>query len=79
MMKRLPQAIFVVDIKKEKTAVSEANKIGLPVIALVDTNVNPEKVIYPIPANDDAIRSIDIITNLIADCVLAAKQATIKF
>lgn len=77
-MKRLPQAIFVVDIRKEKTAVSEANKVGIPVIAMVDTNVNPEKTTYPIPANDDAIKSIDIITNLIADSVLAAKQATIK-
>ncbi|PWB39096.1 MAG: 30S ribosomal protein S2 [Parcubacteria group bacterium] len=77
-MKRLPQAIFVVDIKKEKTSVSEANKIGLPVIAMVDTNVNPEQVNYPIPANDDAIKSIDLMVNLIADCINAAKQATVK-
>lgn len=72
-MKRLPQAIFVVDIKKEKTAVSEARKTGVPIIALTDTNVNPELVNYPIPANDDAVKSIEVITRLIADCIKQAK------
>jgi len=72
-MKRLPQAIFVVDIKKERTAISEANKIGIPVIAMVDTNVNPELVTYPIPANDDAVKSIEIITQLIAETIKRAR------
>jgi len=73
-MKHLPKAIFVVDIKKESTAVSEANKMGIPVIALVDTNVNPELTTYPIPANDDAIKSIEVITDLIAQAVREARQ-----
>lgn len=76
-MKRLPQAVFVIDIKKEKTAVSEARKTQVPVIALTDTNVNPELVDFPIPGNDDAIKSIEVITNLLADCIKQAK-ATVK-
>jgi len=68
-MKNLPKAVFVVDIKKERTAVSEAIKTGVPVIAMTDTNVNPELVDYPIPANDDAVKSIERITNLIAEAV----------
>lgn len=74
LMKRLPKAIFVVDIKKENTAVTEAKKVGIPVIAMVDTNVNPEKVDYPIPANDDAVKSIDAITNLVADTISNSKN-----
>ncbi|OGY93748.1 MAG: 30S ribosomal protein S2 [Candidatus Komeilibacteria bacterium RIFOXYC1_FULL_37_11] len=73
-MKTLPKAVFVVDLKKEATAVSEANKMGIPVIALVDTNVNPELAAYPIPANDDAIKSIEIITNMIAEAVRNARS-----
>jgi small subunit ribosomal protein S2 len=72
-MKALPKAVFVVDIRKEKTAVSEANRMKIPVIALVDTNVNPEKAQYPIPANDDAVKSIDIITNLLAASIKEAR------
>lgn len=68
-MKTLPKAVFVVDIKKEATAVAEANKMGIPVIALTDTNVNPELADYPIPANDDAIKSIEAITDVIADAI----------
>ena len=68
-MKTLPKAIFVVDLKKEGTAVAEANKMGIPVIALTDTNVNPELAQYPIPANDDAIKSIEVITDVIADAI----------
>jgi len=74
LMKRLPKAIFVVDIKKENTAVSEAKKVGIPVIAMVDTNVNPDKVNYPIPANDDAVKSIEIISNLVADTIAKSKN-----
>jgi len=72
-MKRLPQAIYVVDIIKEKTAVSEARKMNIPIIAMTDTNVNPELVTHAIPANDDAIKSIEIITNLLADTIKEAK------
>jgi small subunit ribosomal protein S2 len=73
-MKTLPKAVFVVDLKKEATAVSEANKMNIPVIAMADTNVNPELAAYPIPANDDAIKSIEVITDLIADAVRGARS-----
>lgn len=76
-MKKLPQAVFVVDIKKERTAVAEAIKTRIPIIALVDTNVNPELVDYPIPANDDAIKSIEVITNLVAEAIKEAKNSPI--
>ena len=69
-MGSLPGAIFVVDIKKESIAVNEANKLEIPVIGLVDTNVDPDPIDYPIPANDDAIRSIRTITRAIADGVI---------
>lgn len=72
-MKNLPKAIFVVDIKKEKTAIAEANKMKIPVVAMVDTNVNPELVDYPIPANDDALKSIEMITSLIAEAIKKAR------
>lgn len=72
-MKKLPQAIFVVDIKKERTAIREAKKMNIPVIAMADTNVNPELVDYYIPANDDAIKSIELITSLIAEAINEVK------
>lgn len=72
-MKRLPQAIYVIDIIKEKTAVSEARKMNIPIIAMTDTNVNPELVTHAIPSNDDAIKSIEIITNLLAETIKEAK------
>lgn len=66
-MDRLPDALFVVDPKREHIAVSEANKLGIPVIAIVDTNCNPEEIDYVIPGNDDAIRTIRLIASQIAD------------
>ena len=68
-MTRTPSAMFVVDITKEALAVEEAHKLGIPVVAIVDTNADPEAVEYPIPANDDAIRGIELLTNLFADAV----------
>ena len=68
-MNRTPSALFVVDINKEALAVQEAHKLGIPVVALVDTNTDPEEVNYPIPANDDAIRGIELLTSLMADAV----------
>ena len=67
---RLPEALFVVDPKKEQIAVSEARKIGIPVIAIVDTNCDPEEIEYPIPGNDDAIRAIRLFTSRVADALL---------
>ena len=70
-MEELPDALFVVDPKKEDIAVSEANKLGIPVIAIVDTNCDPELIDYPIPGNDDAIRAIRLFASRIADAYLA--------
>jgi small subunit ribosomal protein S2 len=74
-MEALPDAIFVVDPKKEYIAVAEANKLGIPVIAVVDTNCDPEMVDYPIPGNDDAIRAIRLFAAKIADSYLAGAGA----
>ncbi|MFT8703980.1 30S ribosomal protein S2 [Bifidobacterium aquikefiricola] len=68
-MNRTPSALFIIDINKEALAVQEAHKLHIPVVALVDTNTDPETVTYPIPANDDAIRGIELLTSLMADAV----------
>ena len=68
-LQRLPEAIFVIDTKKEHIAVTEARKLGLPVIAIVDTNCDPDEVDYIIPGNDDAIRAVSLITRVIADAL----------
>ena len=73
-MKKLPGAIFVVDSKKEEIAVKEARKLGVPVIATVDTNCDPDVIDFPIPANDDAIRAVKLLTSKIADAVLEGRQ-----
>jgi len=73
-MKELPGALFVVDPRKEKIAVSEARKLGIPVVAIVDTNCDPDEVDYVIPGNDDAIRAVKLITSKIADSVLEGRQ-----
>jgi len=73
-MDTLPGALFVVDIIKDKIALSEAKKLDIPVVAIVDTNCNPDEVDYPIPANDDAIKAIKLICSRIADAVLEGKQ-----
>ena len=66
---RVPSAIWVVDTKKEHLAIDEAKKLGIPVIAILDTNCDPDEVTYPIPGNDDAIRSVALLTRVIADAV----------
>jgi small subunit ribosomal protein S2 len=73
-MGRLPGALFVVDAKKEMIAVREANKLGLPVIAIADTNADPDVIDYPIPGNDDAIRSVSLIVGTIADTIEQARR-----
>ena len=69
-MRELPVLLFVVDVQREATAVAEADKLGIPIVAMVDTNCDPDPIDYVIPANDDAIRSIRLITHAIADAVL---------
>jgi small subunit ribosomal protein S2 len=73
-MPGLPDAIFIVDLKKERLAVQEARKLGIPIIAIVDTNCDPDEVDYVIPGNDDAIRAIKLISNKIADAIIEIKQ-----
>ncbi|PKL06530.1 MAG: 30S ribosomal protein S2 [Spirochaetae bacterium HGW-Spirochaetae-9] len=71
-MKDLPGILFVVDTRKEAIAVAEAQRLGIPIVAVVDTNCNPEGITYPIPGNDDAIRSISLFTQIIANAVVEA-------
>ena len=77
-MTRKPDAIFVLDTKKEHIAVTEANKLGIPVVAVVDTNVDPELVQYPIPGNDDAIRANSLLARVIADAVEEGRYIAAK-
>ena len=72
-MSRLPGALFVVDAKKERNAIAEANKLGIPVVAIVDTNADPDLITVPIPGNDDAIRSVSLITKALVDIVAEAR------
>ncbi|HEX6230219.1 MAG TPA: 30S ribosomal protein S2 [Actinomycetota bacterium] len=73
-LERLPDAVFVIDTKKEQIAVNEARKLGLPVIAIVDTNCDPDEVDYVIPGNDDAIRSVSLVTRIVADALIEGRQ-----
>lgn len=73
-MKEVPQAIYVVDCKMEELAIKEASLLGIPVFAMIDTNVDPDLVTYPIPANDDAIRSVKLITSVMANAIVEGNQ-----
>ena len=73
-MKELPGVMFIVDPKKERIAILEARKLNIPVVGLVDTNCNPEDVDYAIPGNDDAIRAVKLITDVMANAVIEGRQ-----
>jgi len=73
-MNRLPGVLFIVDAKKERIAVAEANKLGIPVVAIVDTNADPELITVPIPGNDDAIRAVSLLTATVADVIGEARR-----
>ncbi len=73
-MKEIPSALFVVDPRKEKNAILEAKKLGIPVIAIVDTNCDPEEADYPIPGNDDAIRAVKLIVSTIGNAIIEGRQ-----
>ncbi|MEA3248990.1 MAG: 30S ribosomal protein S2 [Patescibacteria group bacterium] len=77
-MKRLPDAIFIVDCKKEKTALREAKSKGVPVIALLDTNVNPNDIAHGIPSNDDALKTIEMMVGLVAEAIKEGKANPVK-
>ena len=73
-MNKLPDALFIIDPKKEETAVKEARQLGIPIVALVDTNCDPDLIDYVIPGNDDAIRAVKLIASRIADAIIEIKQ-----
>ena len=73
-MKRLPAALFVVDLRKEKNAILEAKKLGIPVVAIVDTNCDPDEVDYVIPGNDDAIRAVKLIAETMSNAIIEGRQ-----
>jgi len=74
-MKKIPSAIFIVDIKKEEIAVKEARKLNIPIFALVDTNCDPDLIDYPIPGNDDSTKSVTIISKIVADAILEGRES----
>ncbi|WP_104371153.1 30S ribosomal protein S2 [Desulfocucumis palustris] len=73
-MRKLPGALFIIDPRKERIAVAEARKLGIPIVAIVDTNCDPDEIDYVIPGNDDAIRAVRLLTGKMADAVLEGKQ-----
>jgi small subunit ribosomal protein S2 len=73
-MRRLPDLLFLIDVRRENIAVQEANRLGIPIVAMVDTNCDPDPIDYVIPSNDDAIRAIKLITSKIADAALEGRQ-----
>ena len=77
-MEKLPDALFIIDPKRENIAVAEARKLSIPIVAVVDTNCNPEEIDYVIPGNDDAIRAIKLMTSVIADAVLEGEKASLE-
>lgn len=78
-MEHLPKAVFIVDTKKEETAVCEANRLSIPIVALIDTNSDPDLVTFPIPGNDDATKSIRLITSLMADTILDGRKKFLSY
>ena len=73
-MKSMPQALFVVDPRKERNAIAEARKLNIPIVGIVDTNCDPDEIDYVIPANDDAIRAVKLLTGKMADAILEGQQ-----
>ena len=78
-MKKLPDAIFVVDPTEEHNAVAEANKLGIPVFALIDTNADPDNITYPVPSNDDAVHSVSLLVALFADAIVEGKGGVLSY
>jgi small subunit ribosomal protein S2 len=78
-MEQPPAALFIIDSKKEETAVREANRLGIPIVALIDTNSNPDMIDYPIPGNDDAVKSIQLVTSIIADTVIDGRKRFLSY
>jgi small subunit ribosomal protein S2 len=77
-MPGLPAVVFVIDTKKEKIAVAEANRLGIPIVGVVDTNCDPTVIDFPVPGNDDALRAIRLFAKLVADTVLEARSLALE-
>jgi small subunit ribosomal protein S2 len=77
-MEKLPDALVIIDTNREQIAVAEANRLGVPIVAIVDTNCDPERVDYPIAGNDDAIRSIRVILQKLVDAIMGARGQSAK-
>ena len=77
-MNRLPSVLFVIDVKKEEIAVSEGRRLGIPIVGICDTNSDPEKIEYPVPGNDDALRSIRFFASFVADTVLEVRTTSLE-
>jgi small subunit ribosomal protein S2 len=73
-MQKLPGALFIIDPRKERIAVAEAKKLGIPIVAIVDTNCDPDEIDHVIPGNDDAIRAVKLLTGKMADAVIEGRQ-----
>ena len=73
-VKKLPGALFIVDTRKERNAIAEAHRLGIPVVAIADTNCDPDEIDYPIPGNDDAIRAIKLISSIMANAMIEGRQ-----
>lgn len=78
-MERMPRAVFIVDTKKEETAVREARRLSIPIISLIDTNSNPDLVTFPIPGNDDATKSIRMVTSILTDTVIEGRKKFLSY
>jgi len=78
-MERMPKAAFIVDTKKEETAVAEARRLGIPIVGLIDTNSNPDLIDYPIPGNDDATKSISAVATIMADTVIEGRKKFLSY
>jgi small subunit ribosomal protein S2 len=77
-MPGLPSLVFIVDTKKEKIAVAEANRLGIPIVGIVDTNCDPSQIQFPIPGNDDALRAIKLFTGFVADSIAEARSMALE-
>lgn len=76
-MNKIPDALFIIDPRKERIAVAEAHKLNIPIVGIVDTNCDPDEIDYVIPANDDAIRAVKLLTGKMADAILEVKQGEV--
>ena len=78
-MEKIPAAVFIIDAKNEETAVKEAKKLNIPIVALIDTNCNPDLIDYPIPGNDDAMKAVKLIVSMMADAIIEGRKDFLSY